>query len=376
LLGALDPRYDIHVLTPEGPSSALFAAVGATVHPAPVSVFTHTWDVQYRGARRLVLAREAARLPGHLRALRRALATVTPALVHVNDVVALPGGWYAARRGIPVVWHLRTSLADAGRDRIGRAIAHRLDLWSAALVAIDADVLASYPLRRPATVVPNPIAAPRVGVNEREELGIPPQRFVVGYAGFLRRQKGWPELVQATRLLVGRGVDAHLLLAGGGIRSPAWFRSPRGRVLTRLGVVENEEAAFGEALRRFGLEARTTMLPFTDDVSRLYRSVDAVAFPNPGRGLGRPVLEAAAYGLPSVASGSPTGAGLLLPGETGLLVPPGDAVALADALELLARDSQFAARLGARGAELAREQFSPAAVARRMESVYEQVIRR
>jgi glycosyltransferase involved in cell wall biosynthesis len=70
------------------------------------------------------------------------------------------------------------------------------------------------------------------------------------------------------------------------------------------------------------------------------------------------LLEAAACGRPAVASrvgGIPSA---VLDGETGLLVPPGDAEALAEAVTVILNDDDLARSLGTRAAERARAEFS------------------
>lgn len=372
LLEQLDRRFEPHVLAPGGRAAELFATAGARVHTGPVSVLTHTWDVQYGGARLGVLAREAARAPGHLRALDRLLRTLEPAIVHLNDAVMLPAGRRAHRRGVPVVWHLRTSLARGGQDRRSALIRALIDRAGAAAVAIDADVARSYDLRIPVTIVHNPVAAP--GPGPVAETGIPAGRVVVGFMGYLRRQKGWPELVDAMRLLVDRGHPVHALVVGGGVRPPAWFASPRGRALSALGVAVDEEGTMRRRVAELGLDDRFSFVPFAADPGPLYRAMDVITFPNTGAGLGRPVLEAAALGIPAVASGSPDGAGVLVPGTTGILLPRPDPVALADAIASLVTDPAARHRMGAAAEAHARSAFDAATGARAVERVYDGIL--
>ena len=103
----------------------------------------------------------------------------------------------------------------------------------------------------------------------------------------------------------------------------------------------------------------------------MLRALDVVVFPNQGAGLGRPVLEAAAYGVPVVASGSPHGGGVLEPGETGVLLPRGTSTALADALAELAADGELRAAPGrGRRARIT----SPQEPQRRSVEVYRRVL--
>ena len=87
-----------------------------------------------------------------------------------------------------------------------------------------------------------------------------------------------------------------------------------------------------------------------------------------------PVLEAARYGKPVVASGSETGAGVLLPGKTGLLLDDPGPDSLAAALRLLVDDPDLRRRLGEAAEEHAREKFDPAQNARAVERVYDELL--
>lgn len=369
LIGALGSRWQPHALVPDGPAAEVLADAGAEVHTGPVPAFTHTWDVQYQGLRWLVLGREALALPTHLRQLDRLLRRVSPAIVHLNDSVLLPTGWLAHRRGFPVVWHLRSSLASEGVDRRSRWVSGRVAAWGDAAIAIDHDVARTFAPGLPLHVVGNPVVAEP---GEPLSLDIPPGRVTIAYVGYLRRQKGWPELLDALRLLVDDGAPVHAVVVGGGVRPEGAFRGFRGTALRAAGI-PNEELDFRRRVEELGLEDRVTLLPFTLDPSGVYRAVDIVVFPNQGSGLGRPVLEAAAYGKPVVASGSRTGAGLIRDGETGVLLREGTPEALAETLGHLVREPELRERLG--GAALAHvlASFDPGVVARRVEELYEAI---
>src|SRR3989440_2538608 len=376
LIANLDERFEPHVFCPEGPAAELFAAAGATVHTGDVSIFAHAWDSPYEGLRWLVLGREVAALPPHLRQLERLMREHRFPLVHLNDSPLLAAAWVAHRHGAKVVWHLRSALAGEGRDRRSRAIAGLMERWGDAAIAIDRDVAARFPIRLPLTIVHNsvsPAASPN-GDNRKGSLGLPGDRVAVGFAGFVRRQKGWPELVSAAELLVDQDAPAHFVIMGGGVRPPEYFRTVRGRALAAANLLTDEESAIKELVAEKGLDRHFSFLPFTAETGEIYSALDVVTFPNQGVGLGRPVLEAATYGKPVVASGSADGAGVLLPGKTGLLLDDASPPNIAAALRLLIEDPELRARLGEAAAEHARERFDPARNARAVESVYDSLL--
>src|ERR671935_50443 len=290
LIANLDERFEPHVFCPEGPAAELFAAAGATVHTGDVSIFAHAWDSPYEGLRWLVLGREIAALPPHLRQLERLMRTHRFPLVHLNDSPLLAAAMVADRNGAKVVWHLRSALAGEGRDRRSRTIAALMERWGDAAIAIDRDVADRFPLRLPLTIVHNSVSPPSGSSNGRggkHALGLPEDRVAVGFAGFVRRQKGWPELVEAAEILVREGAPAHFVIMGGGVRPPEYFRTVRGRALAAANLLTDEESAIKELVAEKGLAAHFSFLPFTAETGEIYSALDVVTFPNQGVALRR-----------------------------------------------------------------------------------------
>ena len=105
-----------------------------------------------------------------------------------------------------------------------------------------------------------------------------------------------------------------------------------------------------------------------DDLRRAYAGASVFVLPSivdargDTEGLGVVLLEAMSYGVPVIGSNLGGITDIITDGETGLLVPPGDPVALAAALERLAGNSDFARRLGEAGHRHVRERFSWSAI--------------
>jgi len=110
-------------------------------------------------------------------------------------------------------------------------------------------------------------------------------------------------------------------------------------------------------VRRSGLEERIDLLGARGDVPDLLASADIFVLSSRSEGFPISILEAMATGLPVVAADVGGVAEAVLDGQTGLLVPPSDPKALAEALERLLRDEAFRRRLGAAGRRRARREF-------------------
>ena len=169
------------------------------------------------------------------------------------------------------------------------------------------------------------------------------------------RDKGVVEFVEAARIL-GQRNDIRFLLAG------------------RLDIDGNPtaltEAELDELLEGTGV----TWLGEVDDLDLLLREVEIVALPSYHEGLPKALLEAAASGLPLIASDIAGCRPVVVPDQNGLLVPPRDPVALAAAVESLAADAELRARFGARSRQLAIERFDRRIILEGFATLHDQVV--
>ena len=181
-----------------------------------------------------------------------------------------------------------------------------------------------------------------------------PRPLVVSIARLDDEHKGHDVLLRAMVSVRERVPDATLVVAGDGR-----LRAAHERLASTLrldGAVEFA-GAIDEA-RKSALLAEAAVF-----------ALPSRAVPGGGsEGFGIAYLEAAAAGVPVVAGNAGGAVDAVADGETGLLVDPTDADAVADALVTVLRDSDLRARLGAAAAERA-EIFAWPAVARRVEEV-------
>jgi len=96
--------------------------------------------------------------------------------------------------------------------------------------------------------------------------------------------------------------------------------------------------------------------------------------PKAGRVIPNKAFQALAVGTPLVTADTPAARELLSPGEDALLVPPGDAAALAEAVRRLAQDPALAARIGARGRETYEREASERVLGGRWLGLLEQLV--
>jgi glycosyltransferase involved in cell wall biosynthesis len=123
-----------------------------------------------------------------------------------------------------------------------------------------------------------------------------------------------------------------------------------------------------------GLSARVTFLGFRDDMPRLLACADVVVLPSLREGLPLALLEAMATGKPVVATAIGGTDEAVEDGITGFLVPPGDAGALAAAVERALDDPAEAQRRAAAGAERVASLFTADQMVKRTEALYEELL--
>ncbi|MGN6431116.1 MAG: glycosyltransferase family 4 protein [Gaiellaceae bacterium] len=128
---------------------------------------------------------------------------------------------------------------------------------------------------------------------------------------------------------------------------------------TELAIVGDgpERERVEDELARRSLEGRVRLLGERDDVPRLLAEADVFLLASRSEGLPLSVIEAMAAGLPIVASDVGGLKELVRDGETGVLVPPGDPVALAEALRPLLANRELRRRLGRAGRARAKALF-------------------
>ncbi|HEX2505174.1 MAG TPA: glycosyltransferase [Gaiellaceae bacterium] len=174
------------------------------------------------------------------------------------------------------------------------------------------------------------------------------------FAGTYGERKGTPDLLRAVARAQEDGAAVELVLAG------KEEHLGEEAVLRSLAA----ELRLNGSVRFAGLVGR-------ERLAELYGEADAFCLPSERDGVPMALLEAMAAGLPVVATRVGGIGDLVVDGETGLLVGPGDSVAVAEALASLARSQKLRRRLGEAGRARVRELAAPAALVVRWRQIYE-----
>jgi glycosyltransferase involved in cell wall biosynthesis len=195
---------------------------------------------------------------------------------------------------------------------------------------------------------PDPAARARV----RGELSLPERAIVFLFLGRLNRDKGVLELAAAFAEVANRSPDAFLLIVG-----------------------PDEEAMTAPIRAAVAPVAdRVRLLGFTDRPEQLMAAADVYCLPSHREGFGTSVIEAAATGLPAVASRIYGLTDAVQDGVTGLLHAPGDRAAIAGLMGRLAADAALRTELGARARERAQREFGAERLTEELARHYERLL--
>jgi glycosyltransferase involved in cell wall biosynthesis len=299
--------------------------------------------------------RGAHDLPALL-ALRRLMRERAVSLVHTHSSVDSWLGALAAQTlGLPVVRSRHVSIRILRRRALVYRLADRIVTSGEAVRAIV--IGAGIPPERVVSIPPGVDTArfhPAVsGKTVRDELGIPPERPVVGLVANIRGSKGHNVFLDAAREILRVAPDARFLIVGDGVG----FADVRSRVSA------------------MGLDAAVTMTGFRRDIPQVMAALDVLVLPSiRSEATSQVIPQALAVGTPVVASTVGGNPELIEDGVTGRLVPPGDSGALAQAVVSLLCDRERARALGRAGQARALAQSSMDASMARTTEVYRELL--
>ncbi len=179
--------------------------------------------------------------------------------------------------------------------------------------------------------------SPQERAAARAELGLTPNDRVAVLVGRLQRVKGHRVFLEAGAQVAKEVGNAFYLIVGGG----------------------KNQAEYETLLGEHGLAERARLLGRRDDVPRILAACDlGVVASLDSEGFSRAALEYMGSGLPVVATRVGALPEIVVEGETGLIVDPGDPAALAEAMKKVLADASTARAMGAAGRKRAEQVFS------------------
>ncbi len=345
LLSRLDrERYDARVVA-LSPGSAVRAIQRLGF---PVLVFDEPDDATAVGALAAHLADVGAEIVHNH--MYRAELVGTRAAIGLSE---------AGHRRPWVVGTVHSSRIRSIEDReVLKRLTPRMDHLIAVSRAIVHKVETERPSSVPVSLIHNGVDLRRYDHQEpcctlKEEYGMDPDAQIVGIVARLEAEKGHPTLLDAWPRVLRRVPCAYLLVVGEGSRREA---------------LEAQAADLG-------ISRRVIFTGRREDVPAVTAALDVAVLPSYREAQGLTILEAMALSRPVVASDVGGIPEMIEHGRTGLLVPPHDADALADAITLLLTDHALADLIGRGGHDLVHDRFCLERMVRAVEDLYDEGVR-
>ena len=190
------------------------------------------------------------------------------------------------------------------------------------------------------------------GKQQPDWFGCPPEALIVGSVGWLTDVKGHEYLIEAVAKLKPDFPSLHLVIIGSGDRHDA--------------LLQQSELA--------GLRDAVHLLGHRDDIEACLAGMDLFVLPSLNEGMGRALIEAMAAGLPVIASRVGGIPAVISHERTGLLVLPGDAGALAEALRRLLDRPEWATQLGLAASCSVDSRYGSVSMVHAIESIFAEAL--
>lgn len=288
------------------------------------------------------------------------------ALVYTNTFVTVSGAIGGRLAGVPVLWHIREIVA---MPRPVRWFLYKmLSLCATRVVCIskavrDSILSEAKNLANKLIIVYNAVSvAPNSGdgkdIGIREECGIPQDALLVGMVGRISHWKGQEVLAQAAAIVRKKYPDVHFVAVGS-------YFADESHYLDKLTSLIND----------LGIKDRFHLADYRSNVTDVYRALDIFVLPSvKPEPFGRVTVEAMTQGRAVIATNHGGTVELIQEGVTGMLVPPSEPQALANAIETLLADRALRERIGQAAAVYAKENFGLAGHGEQMRKVISDMV--
>lgn len=290
-------------------------------------------------------------------AVRNVIDQLQPDLIHLNGTDGLPFLWNAVEKRIPIVQHVRNGAlvpfkeyAEAATTLIAVSRFLRNDVLRYAVESNRVHVIydeADTEYFRPGVCDRN---------AAREQLGIAADAKVIVMIARFAENKRHDLMLDAFAQVRQRVPTARLILKG----EVYWESAYYDRIRKRIDEINSDNAILH--------------IPFVDDIREIHAAADVLVLCSDREGLGRCVVEAMCMGIPPVVTDTGGSHEIVVDGVTGLVVPGGNAPALANGIVRVLEDQEFARSLGKQARRAAERDLSAAVSASRMMDIYDQVL--
>ena len=367
-----------HFILVKGTSIKYFKEISPNViETIGLSKFDNTEYSKYQGFRWLILLREVFYIPFTVCALVRArIKWKTFDIIHLNEITILIPGLLAKALfpGAKLVVHVRSVQSRNFSSRRTKAIGALLKRKADLIICIDRTVAKSIENQENVHVVNNSFQKNDVAasLDAYREMFFPYRNYLkVGYVGNLLRSKGILEVVEAARLLAEKNADVVFFVAGGMARKG---NTAINWTLDVLKINQNVNKEMINQIKVHALESRFVFLGHIDDLDCFYSNIDIICFPGYLDAPGRPILEGAFYGKPSIACISSPTSDTFVDYETGIAIPPKNPQGLCQAILHFKENPKSLKEMSVAALRLAEKNFNPQKNALKVVRLYKMIL--
>lgn len=269
-------------------------------------------------------------------------------IVHLNSVCLSNAAIILNEKKIPFIWHVR----ETGPNHKGR----RYQFIQDSLLASPNVIFLSRAEQKSwtgdnkhGTVISNFIDFNQFNseidtTTILQKLGIPSNKKILLYVGGMKNFKGIIPLLKAMAIVKQKWGNDFICLM------PDVY-------IEEINKATRFQKQLLAEMKKNGLQANCKMMPFNPNIVSLFASCDVLVFPTLVPHFARPIIEAGGMKKPVIASDMMCIDELVIPNETGYLVPPNDENALADKIIHLFKHPEVCEEMGLKGYEFVKENF-------------------
>jgi glycosyltransferase involved in cell wall biosynthesis len=366
--GSVEP----FLIAPRGNAVTFFREKGVkAISTFGISQFDNTRYSHYRSLRWLILLREIVYLPFTLLALVKAKRQWGRMdIIHFNEITLLAPIWMCSKlfKNVPIVVHVRSVQMDPHKV-ITRKITSFLLKQKATMVAIDETVRESLPSVMNASIIRNGMNIQHNDVEGDRNKPVD-EELILGYVGNFLRLKGIMELLEAVKQCTEEGMKLKLILVGHRGSGPSVFHP----FLKLAGFHQAMEKEVKAMIAETKLKNCVELVDFTIDIGKYYKLFDVLCFPTYLNACGRPVIEAALHGKPSIVTIDKDVKDTIINGETGICIKDNNPETIVKAIKSFHDDRKKMVLMGINAQNLARKSFDIQINAQKMIGIYSKLL--
>jgi glycosyltransferase involved in cell wall biosynthesis len=365
-------------VTQDGSVVDYFSKLGPVIAVKGLTQFDNTLYSYYRRMRWFLVLREIAYLPYTLYALKKAKFNIGNVdIIHVNEFTGIFTLWIAKKFfNAPAVIHVRSVVRNDAKSLRSLLLNYLLRKLGSQIVAIDENVRSSLPQELPVNVIHNIFRVKSQVNTESNSVALSrlsASSFKIGFVGNLLRVKGILEFTRAAVILKNKGYNIEFVVVGDDVRSSRGLKSA---ILSFFGFQQSCRSVVEDLIEEFNLHDIFHLFGFTSNIGQIYSSLDVLCFPSHYDAPGRPVFEAAIFGVPSIVAVRKPFDDTLIDGITGIAISPHSVDQIVSSIEYLINNPDVTKAMGAAARSLALKNSDVEHNTDKLLSVYKSLINR